>query len=46
MKIDIYHTDRQYDVIYADPPWKYRKYSGKGEGKRGVGGRTVYESNP
>ena len=34
MKIDIYHTDRQYDVIYADPPWKYRKYSGKGEGKR------------
>ena len=23
MKIDIFNTDRKYDIIYADPPWKY-----------------------
>ena len=34
MKVDIYNTDEKYDVIYADPPWKYRKFSGKGKGKR------------
>lgn len=24
MKIDIFHTDKKYDIIYADPPWQYR----------------------
>lgn len=24
MKIDIYHTDKKYDIIYADPPWSYQ----------------------
>lgn len=24
MKIDIYNTDKKYNIIYADPPWKYR----------------------
>ena len=23
MKIDIYNTDKKYNIIYADPPWKY-----------------------
>lgn len=23
MKIDIYNTDKKYDIILADPPWKY-----------------------
>ena len=23
MKIDIFNTDKKYQVIYADPPWKY-----------------------
>lgn len=23
MKTDIFNTDRKYDIIYADPPWKY-----------------------
>lgn len=23
MKIDIFNTDRKYNIIYADPPWKY-----------------------
>ena len=25
MKIDIYNTDKKYQVIYADPPWSYRQ---------------------
>lgn len=24
MKIDIYHTDKKYDIIYADPSWSYQ----------------------
>jgi len=24
MKVNIYNTDKKYDVIYADPPWQYR----------------------
>lgn len=28
MKIDIFNTDRKYDVIYTDPPWEQTK-SGK-----------------
>lgn len=23
MKVDIYSTDKKYQIIYADPPWKY-----------------------
>ena len=30
MKVDIFDTDKKYDVIYADPPWAY-KQSGGGE---------------
>ena len=33
MKVDIFNTDRKYDVIYADPPWAYRTYSEKGHGR-------------
>ena len=29
MKIDIFNTDKKYDIIYADPPWAY--LWGKGE---------------
>ena len=25
MKIDIYNTDKKYNIIYADPPWQYTK---------------------
>ena len=24
MKIDIFNTDKRYNIIYADPPWSYR----------------------
>ena len=25
MKVDIYNTDKKYQIIYADPPWQQRK---------------------
>lgn len=25
MKIDIYNTEKKYNIIYADPPWQYTK---------------------
>lgn len=28
MKIDIFDTDKKYDVIYADPPWAYKQSGG------------------
>lgn len=24
MKVDIFNTDKKYDIIYADPPWSYK----------------------
>ena len=33
MKVDIYNTDKKYDIIYADPPWQYKVWSKKGEGR-------------
>ena len=28
MKVDIFDTDKKYDVIYADPPWEYKQSGG------------------
>lgn len=28
MKVDIFNTDRKYDIIYADPPWEYKQTGG------------------
>lgn len=33
MFVDIYNTDKKYSVIYADPPWEFKTYSGKGKKK-------------
>lgn len=33
MKIDIYNTDKKYNIIYADPPWTFKTYSDKGKGR-------------
>ena len=33
LKVDIYTTDKKYDIIYADPPWQYKVWSKKGEGR-------------
>lgn len=30
MKIDIFNTDKKYDIIYADPPWAFRVWSERG----------------
>ena len=28
MKVDIFDTDKKYNVIYADPPWEYKQSGG------------------
>lgn len=33
MYIDIFNTDKKYQVILADPPWDFKTYSKKGEGR-------------
>lgn len=33
MKVDIFNTDKKYQIIYADPPWQYKVWSKKGEGR-------------
>lgn len=32
MKVNIYNTDKKYDIIYADPPWAYLWGKGKNGG--------------
>ena len=34
MKVDIYNTDKKYNIIYADPPWNFKTYSEKGKQKK------------
>ena len=33
-KVDIFLTDKKYNIIYADPPWEFKYYSKKGEEKK------------
>ena len=33
MKVDIFNTDKKYDIIYADPPWQFLTWSNKGKGR-------------
>ena len=35
MKVDIYNTNKKYNIIYADPPWEY-KQSGSNKNSRGM----------
>ena len=35
MKVDIYNTDKKYNIIYADPPWEYSQ-SGSKTNSRGM----------
>ena len=37
MVVDIYNTDKKYNIIYADPPWAY---SDKRKGKKMSGGAS------
>ena len=34
MKIDLFNTDKKYNVIYADTPWTFKTYSEKGKEKK------------
>lgn len=31
MKVDIFNTNKKYNVIYADPPWSFKTWSEKGQ---------------
>lgn len=33
MVVDIYNTQKKYNIIYADPPWQYKVWSDKGKGR-------------
>lgn len=46
MKVDIFNTDKKYNIIYADPPWQYGdKRTGKGKNNpRGAGGAEKHYS--
>lgn len=32
MDIDIFKTDKKYNIIYADPPWSYQNWCDKKNG--------------
>ena len=33
MVVDIYNTNKKYNIIYADPPWQYKVWSNKENGR-------------
>lgn len=34
MIVDIFNTEKKYNIIYADPPWTFKTYSSKGVEKK------------
>lgn len=36
MKVDIFNTDKKYNIIYADPAWSYRDYTSKEVAERNL----------
>lgn len=34
MRVDIFNTDKKYNIIYADPPWRYNDRGVPGGGRR------------
>lgn len=42
MKIDIFNTDKKYGIIYADPPWSYKTWSGKGKEKKSAENQKAF----
>ena len=34
MKVDIFNTDKKYNIIYADPPWRYDDRGAPGGAER------------
>lgn len=44
MKVDLFNTDKKYQIIYADPPWSY-KQSGSVKNSRGMA-KQHYQTMP
>lgn len=32
MEVNLYNTNKKYNVIYADPPWSYQQWCDKKQG--------------
>lgn len=43
MKVDIFSTDKKYNIIYADPPWKYNDKGCQGAAEKIYPTMTVKE---
>ena len=43
MKIDIFNTDKKYNIIYADPPWKYNDKGCQGAAEKIYPTMTIEE---
>ena len=43
MKVDIFNTDKKYNIIYADPPWKYNDKGCQGAAEKVYPTMTVEE---
>ena len=41
MKVDIFNTNKKYNVIYADPPWEYKESGGGHRGTAGLPYETM-----
>ena len=44
MKIDIFNTDKKYNIIYADPPWEYKSRMALGHGAKKSSAEDYYET--
>lgn len=41
MKVDIYNTNKKYNIVYADPPWEYKESGGGHRGTAGLPYKTI-----
>lgn len=41
MKVNIFDTDKKYNIIYADPPWEYKESGGGHRGTAGLPYETM-----
>ena len=46
MFVDIYNTEKRYDLIYADPPWQQKKGGSKRVHSKSSGGPLDYPTIP
>ena len=42
MKVDIFSTDKKYNIIYADPPWSYDSRMAEGKGAKRSSSEDYY----